>query len=100
MDKVLSLFGLCYRAGNILLGEKCLDNMAKVKLVVVASDISSISKERYLKKCHYYNVSLIDTFSSYELSRALGRGLVKSFGITDEGFAKAIKEKYKGGLNG
>ena len=40
MDKILSLLGLSYRAGKLLLGESVLENMKDVKLLILASDAS------------------------------------------------------------
>ena len=93
MDKVLNLLGLAYAARKMVLGEEVLNGMNKVKLVLVASDISEKSRERVDKKCYYYNVDSIDCFTSDELSSAIGKATVKLIGITDKGFAQSIKSK-------
>lgn len=93
MDKILSLLGLANRAKKLCFGEDCLENMSKVKYLIIANDISPKSKERFLKKCTYYNVPYIDKYSSEQLANALGKNLVKVVGLTDTGFKKTI-DKY------
>ncbi len=92
-DKILNLLGLAYRAHKTVLGEQVLKRIGNVKLLILASDISEKSRERYLKKCHYYRIDSMEDFSSVELSQALGKENVKVIGIIDEGFKKTILEK-------
>jgi len=95
MDKILSLLGLSYRASKVMLGENCLDNMAKLHYLFIASDISSKQKERYSKKCYFYKLECNDLYTGEELSKAIGKTNVKVIGITDKGFADSIKNKLK-----
>ncbi len=99
-DKTLNLLGLAYRAHKTVLGEQVLKRISKVRLLILASDISEKSKERYLKKCHYYHIDSRDDISSEDLSKALGKENVKVVGIIDEGFKKAILENEKEGHYG
>ncbi len=93
MDDVLKLLGLAYRAGKLILGEEVLHQIRKVRLLFLASDISEGSRERYLKKCHYYGIPHIDVFDTEGLSSALGKNNVKVIGVADKGFVDALKEK-------
>ena len=95
MDSVLTLLGLVYRARKAFLGESVLDSLKDVKLMFLASDISEKSRERYLKKCAFYNIEHIDGFSSEELSNALGKKNIKVIGVIDEGFKTSILKKMK-----
>ncbi len=88
-DKLKTL-GLAYRAKKVVLGEEVLNRIDKVKLLFIASDISEKSRERYEKKCHYYEIDHIDDFSGEELSSALGKNNVKVVGILDKGFKDAL----------
>lgn len=90
MDKRLSTIGLAYKAQKIVLGEEVLNQINKVKLLIIASNISIKSRERFLKKCDFYNIDYIDSFSCEELSKALGKKTIKVIGITDDGFKKSI----------
>ena len=95
MDDVLKLLGLAYRARKLVLGEEVLHQIRKVRILFLASDISKGSEERYLKKCHYYDIFPIDVYDSEELSSALGKNNVKVIGVLDQGFADALMKKVK-----
>ena len=90
MDRVLQTLGLAYRAKKVILGEDILENLDRVKLLFIASDISEKSRERFLKKCDFYSITYIDKFSGEQLSNALGKSNIKVIGIIDEGFKKSL----------
>jgi len=90
MDKRLNTIGLAYMAKKIVFGEEVLNQISKVKLLVMANDTSEKSKERFLKKCTYYNIEVIDCFSGEQISKALGKNNIKVIGITDEGFKRSL----------
>ena len=90
MDNKLQTLGLAYRAHKVLLGESVLDNIKKIKLLIIASDISANSRERYLKKCDYYNIKYIENYDTHSISQSLGKENVKIVGIIDEGFVKSL----------
>ena len=100
MDSVLKLLGLVYRAKKLVLGEEVLERISDVKLMFIASDSSEKSKERYLKKCHFYNIEYIDKYNSLDLSSSIGKNNVKLIGIIDEGFKKTLLKKIKEENNG
>lgn len=93
MDKTLSTLGLAYRAKKIVLGEEVLNQISDVKLIVIASDISEKSRQRFIKKCDFYNIEYIDSFTGQEISNALGKNNIKVVGIIDEGFKKSLLNK-------
>lgn len=93
MNEALRLLGLIYKSGRMLLGEEVLKNLHKIKLLLIADDISDSSRARYEKKCKSYGIEHIDSFSAEELSQSLGKGNVKVIGIADEGFAKSLMKK-------
>lgn len=95
MDNVLSLLGLIYRANKLYLGETCLDNISKVRFLFIASDASNNTKERYLKKCKYYNIPYNLDYPSKDLSNALGKNNIKVIGVFDKGFANVLLNKFK-----
>ncbi len=100
-DKIIALLGLARRANRIVLGETILETLSKGKIhfIFVANNASEKTKERYLKKCHYYHLNYCLDFSSAELAVAIGRNNVKTIGIIDEGFSKAINKELEGGCN-
>ncbi len=95
MDDFLKLLGLVYRAKKLVLGEEVLKQINKVKLLIMANDISDKSKERLEKKAHYYNIEIIDNYSSKQLSSCLGKSIVKSIGVIDDGFKQGLLKKLK-----
>ena len=102
MDNVLNILGLAYRAKKVVLGEEVLNRISKVRIMFLASDLSEKSRERFEKKCLYYNIEHIDSYSGAELSAALGKNNIKVAGITDNGFARSIisKNQMKEGQDG
>ena len=93
MDKALNTLGLAYRAKKTILGEDVLKLISKVKLLIIASDISEKSKERLIKKCFFYGIDYLDIYSSQQISNALGKNNIKVVGIVDEGFKELIFNK-------
>lgn len=93
MDKFLQTLGLAYRAKKVILGEDVLDVINNIKLIIIASDISDKSRERILKKCSFYNIDYIDSYTSVDISNALGKNNIKVIGIKDEGFKKSLLNK-------
>lgn len=101
MDNTLNILGLAYKARKAVLGEEIFNRISKVRLIFLASDLSEKSRERYEKKCFYYNIEHIDAYDCEQLSAALGKNNVKTVGITDEGFARSImKNQVKEVENG
>lgn len=90
MNKLLQTLGLANRAGKVIVGDTLFKQMSLVKLLFVANDASLKTKERLAKKCYYYKLPCIDTFSFKELSLALGKHHIMAAGLIDEGFAKSL----------
>ncbi|MBQ6478358.1 MAG: ribosomal L7Ae/L30e/S12e/Gadd45 family protein [Erysipelotrichaceae bacterium] len=93
MDNCLQLLGLAYRARKTVLGEEVLKQIRKVKILFIASDISAKSRERFEKKCRFYDIRHIDLFNGSQLSESIGKRNVKVIGVTDPGFAETIQKK-------
>ena len=93
MDELLNLLGIANRAKKLIYGSDMLKDMSKIKLIFLASDISSNSKERFEKKAYHYKINIIDTYESSALSKAVGKDNIKAIGVLDEGFKKALEAK-------
>ena len=94
MDKALQLLGLMYKAKKLVYSEdEVLNHLYELKFMLIASDISEKSRERFLKKCSYYKIEYSDKYNTVELSNALGKDNIKVIGMKDKGFVKAFKEK-------
>jgi ribosomal protein L7Ae-like RNA K-turn-binding protein len=95
-SKAYNYLGLARRAGKVLSGyQTCLHTLGKspVYLVIVASDASQNTKDKFSSLCERHDISFKIFGTATELSEATGlpdRGI---FAITDQNLAEAmIKE--------
>lgn len=94
-NKVKSLLGLARVAKKIICGTDAVcENLSlnKIYYLFVASDASTSTIERILKKGYFYNIPVNKSFTSDELNACMGLKNMKAFGIADKGFAKSISE--------
>ena len=92
MNKIKSLLGLAKRAGKVIVGTDAVISKLqadKLYLIFVAKDSSAATIDKIEKKAFYYNVPIIKSFTSDELSFAIGSNNNKVLGIADLGFSKA-----------
>ena len=94
MDKTLQLLSLVRKANKLITGEEFVTDAIrnkKVFLVFLASDAGVNTNKKIRDKTKFYDIPLIDTYSSIELSNAIGKKRMV-IGITDLGFATSIKK--------
>ncbi len=92
-SKLESYLGLARRAGKILSGYKtCAGSIGRggIRLIIVASDTSQNTKDKFSSLCEKHGVSFKIWGSSEELSAMTGLSGRGVFGIMDGNFAKAI----------
>lgn len=92
-SKILSLLGLCQRARLLTSGEEMSLERIKnkgAKLVFLASDAGFNTQKRIRDKSSFYEVPIIDSFTSEELSQAIGKSNRKVLVVKDSGFAKEM----------
>ena len=95
MHPILKLLGLAFRAKKVISGEDfCLEGIrnGEIKYLFLANDAGVNTTKRITDKAKFYNVALDTSFSSEELSSAIGKNNRMVIGIKDAGFAKKIKE--------
>ncbi len=100
MNKVLNLLGLARKAGKTILGTDSVIKLLpskQIKLIFIANDTSFATYDKIDKKAYFYQVPTINQFSCEELSQALGVNAIKIIGISDIGFAQAIKKEIERG---
>lgn len=98
MDKVLNYLGLSKRAGKLVQGtDAVLKNLRsrQTHLMFVASDASLATIQNVSKKGLFYNIPVINKYSTDELSNSLGEKNIKVIAINDQGFVKAIMKELK-----
>lgn len=96
--KVISYLGFAKKSGNLLTGiNTCSFAMAKgkVKLMILAEDISENSRKKIMKEIRKYGVKHIEYGNSEELSHAVGVSGRNVFAICDKGFAEAITKEIE-----
>lgn len=100
MDKVLNLLGIAKRAGKLVMGTDSVLSIfpsKKIKLLFIASDASDATRDKFDKKAFFYQVSVVNKYTTSELSASLGVAQIKLIGVIDQGFAEAlIKEIERG----
>ncbi|MFA6627564.1 MAG: 50S ribosomal protein L7ae [Bacilli bacterium] len=92
----LSILGLAQKAGLIITGEDSIIlglQKNKIKLVLVASDASLKTIDKFKRKCYFYKVPCWCDYTADELSSSIGKWR-KLVALTDEGMVKTL-EKYK-----
>ena len=95
MDKILSNLGLCARARGLVDGTDIVCSlMAKngIYLIFLANDASENTKKKIRNKANYYNVEVQESYSSEELSSAIGKVGRMVVGISNESFLKILKK--------
>lgn len=91
--KIISYLGFAKKSGNLLTGvNTCTFAMAKgkVKLVIIAEDISENSEKKIMKEIRRYGVQYVKYGESEEMSRAAGSSGRNVFALCDKGFAETI----------
>lgn len=95
-DAFLSTLGLCKRAGRLVFGFETVKNAVlkgEAEVVFSATDLSQKTLKELVFLCETYELEHICT--NYDM-RTLGGAIGKLTGIiavTDEGFAKLLKQK-------
>ncbi|MBQ4557454.1 MAG: ribosomal L7Ae/L30e/S12e/Gadd45 family protein [Clostridia bacterium] len=101
IKKALSMIGLCKKAGRLVSGVPIVvDAMrdGKVQLAVYASGSSENSVKRITDKAKTYKTATLALdVSPEELGHSIGKvGAVAAVGVTDSGFADAIRKIIDG----
>lgn len=95
MNKFLSLLGLCKRAGKLAAGELAAEQAVRREqafLLLLAEDASQNTKKKFRNSAAYYKLPLAELGKKEELGRAIGAEMRSIIAITEEGFAKKLKQ--------
>lgn len=92
---LLSRIGLAKKSGKIISGTDLVCDGARdgnVLSVLVAGNASENSKKRVLNCTSYYEVKayVIDSLTTEELGKAIGKSATACIGITDENILKLV----------
>ncbi len=98
MDKVLSLIGLCKKAGRLASGSFAAEQAVKdgrAKLVIIASDASENTKKLFYDKGTYRSIPIFVYGTKESLGQALGAKERAVAAVLDSGFAGMIEKTIK-----
>lgn len=98
--KILGLVGLAARARNINFGADSVElqiKKRKVKLIIVAEDASTRTKEKFIKLSEQHNVPIIIKGNIEELSKTIGKNNKAIIGIEDINLSNEIQKINDGG---
>lgn len=101
MDKILNLLGLAMKAGKAKSGSLSVEETVKsgdALLIIMAEDASAGTKKQLTNMAAYRNVELLVYGQKEELGRSIGKEERSAIAITDQGFAKNIKEQILSAL--
>lgn len=94
-DKLFRMIGMACRAGKIEVGEaKTEDRLRhkKTKLVIISEDASENTVKKFKSLCEGHKVSLVTAGSREILGNYTGRDNAVVLSVSDDGFARTIKE--------
>lgn len=96
--KVLGLLSLCTKAGKARSGEQtvlgCITS-GEAKLVIIAEDASANTAKRFQDKSAYRGIPVIRFGTMETLGHAMGVSERSGVAVTDEQFAKALRERIR-----
>lgn len=98
MKKVYAMLGMAMKAGKVASGEFSTEKSVKsghAYLVIVSEDASNNTKKMFSNMCQFYEVPRYFFGTKEELGYAIGKGMRSSLAITDENFAKSIKNRLE-----
>ena len=97
MRRLYGMLGLAMRAGKLIIGTELICRaMPKenVKLVVISSEASHLTRKKLKVKSEFYNISAIEVdIDTERLGKLLGKTYAPAaVAVTDDGFAAEIKK--------
>ena len=98
--KILGLVGLSARARKISFGADSVElqsKKGKVKLIIVAQDSSTRTKDKFIEISEKYKIPIIIIGTIEELSKAIGKNNKAIIGIEDINLSNEIQKINNGG---
>ena len=91
-NKIVTMLQFAYCARKLFFGESVIVKMManKIKVMVLATDVSTTQANKYLSKAEFYNVKVVRLFTKLELASLFNKNEVACVGISDENMAKQI----------
>ncbi len=99
-NKILGLIGLATRAGEVCFGADSVEQeikKKKVQLIIVATDASNRTKEKFQAFSKMHEVPIIIEGEIEILSKAIGKSNKAIIGIKNKNIAKEVMKIKNGG---
>ena len=98
-EKILSILGLCRRAGRLESGELGCEiaiKEKKAKLLILAKDASENTTKKFVNSADFYNIDIVTMFTKAELGYAIGKDNRAVIAVTDDGFKNKLLQLING----
>lgn len=99
------MLGLSMKAGKLVCGtDACIENIKakKVFLIIIATDASENTKEKFERLCEQYGVNLVYFENKFSLSKAVGKVDKAVYAVLDKGFSgkilQLVEENQRGAI--
>lgn len=95
MDKILNNLGLAQRASALITGEEMVIagiQAGNVCYIFLAKDAGKSTYKKITDKAKFYQIEVNESYSSDELSHAIGKNNRKVIGIVKKDFLKILKK--------
>lgn len=97
-NKFFTMLGFAQKSGNTVMGDDLVESALKkraVSLIIISSDASEDTKDKYIKLCESVNVKIIIDFSREDLSSAIGKFNRTLIGIKNKKFSRELYRIYE-----
>lgn len=98
MDKFHQNLGLCMRAGKLISGDESVLKSIRTKqahLIIVAKDASKSTLKKFLDKCQFYHIPIVQGSTRVALSDSIGKQNRVVVAVTDPGFSKLLQQELE-----
>ncbi len=94
------MIGLAFKAGKTLAGTAACEKglkQTRIKLLLMQDALAPSSQKAFLELCARTGTKAVTLNGQDRLGEAIGRPGIMVLGVTDKGFADAIRNKLDGG---
>lgn len=98
MSEAVSVLSLAKKAGKLVSGSFQTSEsirMSDALLVIIATDASRNTKNRFSGQCTLKRIEFIEAFDRRTLGQAIGKDWISVVALTDENFKKLFLSKFR-----
>lgn len=97
-NRFLQFLGIIKKSGNLVEGyNKCEEmiKIRKVSLLIISTDCSDNTKDKFKGYCAKYNVPFIESYTKEELAHNIGRSEINLLGVSNRMMSEKLLELCK-----